>query len=412
MLACVFNRQEQGARREVISELERLANTAGYCVVDTLIQNLDSPNPRHYFGAGKLGELKHLVQLFEPDVVITRHNLTPSQRKNLIHELGIEIEDRTQLILEIFEKHAFTREGKYEVELARLRYEMPFFKGKGVELSNPGGGIGTRGPGEKKLELDRRKALQRIAFLKKELEKLGLERKIMRKRRQKAGIPLIALVGYTNAGKSSLLNVLCDAGALVEDKLFSTLDTRIRKSKLPSGREVLFIDTVGFIRELPHQLLESFKSTLEEINFADLLLIVMDASETNEEGKLTVIEETLKKIGAEDVPRLLVLNKVDRCTNERIQMLEKKFPEAVFVSALKGFNLDELKCNIDRIFNLMRKKYILRVPFAEYEAIMKVREKLEILSEKYESDLIEIEYVTDSATNKWLLNRIKGAGKR
>ncbi|OAA30102.1 GTP-binding protein HflX [Kosmotoga arenicorallina S304] len=369
------------------------------------------PNPKHYLGTGKLKELKRLIQVYEPDVVFIRHNLTPSQRKNLIRELGIEIIDRTQLILEIFEKHAFTLEGKLEVELARLRYELPFFKGKGGELSNPGGGIGTRGPGEKRLELDRRKALQRMAFLKKELKKLQLDRQIMRKKRQKVGMPLIALVGYTNAGKSSLMNRICESGVLVEDKLFSTLDTRIRKSKLPSGREVLIIDTVGFIRELPHQLVESFRSTLEEISYADFLLVVVDASTPNEDGRLRVINETLVEIKAADVPKMLVFNKIDKCTNERIQFLEGKFPESVFVSALKDINIDELKHRLDKAINEMRERYVLRMKIGDYEEVLKIRGKLEILSEKFNGDSVEIEYITDNVTNKRLLNRLKEAGR-
>jgi len=381
-------------------------------VLDSLSQNLDAPNPKHYLGTGKLIELKRLVQVYNPAIILIRHNITPSQRKSLMRELGTEIIDRTQLILEIFEKHASTLEGKLEVELARLRYELPFFKGKGSELSNPGGGIGTRGPGEKRLELDRRKALQRMAFLKRELKKLQLEREIMRKKRQRAGLPLIALVGYTNAGKSSLLNEICSSDVLVEDKLFSTLDTRIRKSKVPSGREVLFIDTVGFIRELPHQLVESFKSTLEEISYADFLLLVVDASMPNEEARLRVIDETLAKIKAGEIPRILVFNKIDRCTNERIRTLESKYPEAVLVSALKNINLDELKLKIDEVLNTVRKRHSLRINFDEYKEVLKVREKLEILSEKFGEDFIEVEYITDSVTNRRLLNKLKEAGRK
>jgi len=295
-----------------LDELTRLVDTAGGEVVFRMTQNLHSRNPATYIGEGKLGELYWLCRDHEIELVVFDDELTPSQIRNIENVLGdVRVIDRTILILDIFALHASTGEGKLQVELAQLRYTAPRLTGKGKDMSRLGGGIGTRGPGESKLESDRRHIQRRVRALEDELEALERTRMTMRASRDKSGVPKVAIVGYTNAGKSTLLNRLTGAGILAEDKLFATLDPTTRKFTLPGGSQILLTDTVGFIRNLPHQLVKAFRSTLDEAKFADVLMIICDASDPEHLSQLEVTENTLAELGAGDKPTLVVFNKCD-----------------------------------------------------------------------------------------------------
>lgn len=326
-----------------LSELRSLAETAGAEVVATLLQSRQRPDPATLLGKGKLGELRDLVSSTGAEIVLFDQDLTPSQQRNLENETGVKVVDRTALILDIFAQHARSKEGKAQVEMAQLRYQLTRLTGRGVELSRLGGGIGTRGPGETKLEVDRRRINTRLRTLERELRDLTRVRRVKRKRRRRLAVPTFSLVGYTNAGKSSLLNALTSAGVRVEDQLFSTLDPTTRRILLPGNRRAVITDTVGFIDHLPHQLVEAFKSTLEEVQEADVLLHVIDASAPDLHKKIKAVEEVLEELGALEIPTIQVLNKVDLLTRKEREELRKRFPRGVQTSALSGEGLDELR---------------------------------------------------------------------
>ena len=296
-----------------LDELERLLDTAGGVCLAKMIQNKDKPDPRTLIGSGKVRELAALCQMNGVELVVFDEELSPSQIRNLEDDIGegVRVIDRSILILDIFALHAVSREGKLQVELAQLKYTAPRLTGQGKDLSRLGGGIGTRGPGESKLESDRRHMKHRIVALEEELRTLDKNRRTMRAARDRSGIPKVAIVGYTNAGKSTLLNYLTDAGILAEDKLFATLDPTTRKFELPSGESVLLTDTVGFIRKLPHHLIKAFQSTLDEAVYADLLMIVLDVSDPEYRAQLEVTERLLEELGASGKPTLYVFNKCD-----------------------------------------------------------------------------------------------------
>ncbi len=357
-------------------------------------------------GKGKVDFARRTLEAFDAKLVITRHELSPSQIFNLEKLLGTEVIDRTQLILEIFAEHAATKEGKLEVELASLKYQLPRLKGLGKMLSQTGGGIGTRGPGEKKLEIDRRLAQRRIARLRKEIEDLERKREVSRKKRIDSSIPLVSFVGYTNAGKSSLVSIVSNEELLVEDKLFATLDTRIRKMRLPSGMSALVSDTVGFIRELPHHLMESFRTTLDEVKYSDLIVIVSDASDMAIESKYSVVKATLERIEASNIRTIHILNKIDKCTNERLNWLEGSFPDALLVSAIGKYNIDGLLSGIERAIGADRIRRTLKFRPFELASFMKYRDSLEILSEKYGDDFVEIECISSEETFEKLISSI------
>ena len=296
-----------------LDELERLLDTAGGVCIGKMIQNKDKPDPRTLIGSGKVRELAALCQMNGVELVVFDEELSPSQIRNLEDDIGegVRVIDRSILILDIFALHAVSREGKLQVELAQLKYTAPRLTGQGKDLSRLGGGIGTRGPGESKLESDRRHMKHRIVALEEELKTLDKNRRTMRAARDRSGIPKVAIVGYTNAGKSTLLNYLTDAGILAEDKLFATLDPTTRKFELPSGESVLLTDTVGFIRKLPHHLIKAFQSTLDEAVYADLLMIVLDVSDPEYRAQLEVTERLLEELGASGKPTLYVFNKCD-----------------------------------------------------------------------------------------------------
>jgi len=331
---------------------------------------------------------------------------------NLERLLGIPVIDRTQLILEIFAEHATTKEGKLEVELASLKYQLPRLKGFGRMLSQTGAGIGTRGPGEKKLEIDRRQAQDRISRLRKEIEELAKRREISRKKRQSSSVPLVSFVGYTNVGKSSLVSEISSEDLVIEDKLFATLDTRVRKAKLPAGMQLLVSDTVGFIRELPHELMESFKSTLDEVKYSDILVVVSDASDMAIKDKYSVVDRTLREIGAGEIRRIHVLNKIDLCTNERLAELEGFFPDSVMVSALRSYNIEGILNEITRKLFGEKSRRTLRLTPAEFSNFMRFRNSVEVLSESFDRELIEIEYLSSDEINERLISSICEEGRK
>ena len=332
-----------------LDELERLTETAGGKVFARLTQNRENPEPRTYIGPGKVTELRELCKNNDIDTVIFDCELSPSQIKNLEDDTELKVIDRSMLILDIFALHAVSGEGKLQVELAQLKYTVPRLTGKGSELSRLGGGIGTRGPGESKLETDRRHVKRRIDALREQLSRLEKNRATQRSQRKNSGIFSVAIVGYTNAGKSTLLNALTGAGILAEDKLFATLDTTTRKYALPSGEEILLTDTVGFIRNLPHHLIDAFKSTLEELKYADALLVVVDASDPECSAQIEVTEKLISELGAGALPVLYVFNKCDMGIRDIPVSPDGAKKERVFISAKTGEGLGEFEEKLEKL---------------------------------------------------------------
>src|SRR4051794_28289715 len=354
-----------------LSELKELLRTAGVATVGELVQHRDKPHPNLYLGPGKVDEVKPLLKSHDANLVVTDDELTPRQQRNLEQQLDMPVLDRTAVILDIFADHAHTAEGKLQVELAQLEYNMARMRGLWTHLERLGagrgvGGIGTRGPGESQIETDRRLARDRISALRRRLEEVKANRTVMRAERERAHLPNVALAGYTNAGKSTLLNALTGATVGVRDRLFHTLDPTTRTLRL-QGRAFLMTDTVGFIRKLPHQLVEAFAATLEETIRADLILHVVDASVPEEEltGMMRAVEDVLEEIHAGSSPRMLVLNKADILDDERRRELSFRHPEAVLVSAQTGEGLEELKERITDEFEKTLKDVELLVPFSE-----------------------------------------------
>ncbi|MFZ3063584.1 MAG: GTPase HflX [Actinomycetota bacterium] len=327
---------------ESLRELEQLAITAGAEVVDKIIQERDKPHPRTFIGPGKAQEIQNVANNLGVNLVPFNHDLSPSQQRNLEDIISCKILDRTALILDIFAQRAHSREGALQVELAQGVYLLPRLKGRGIELSRLGGGIGTRGPGETKLEVDRRRIQQRISHLRKDLEHIRKSRLTQRKKRKKTGVFTVSMVGYTNAGKSTLLNTLTHADVFVENKLFATLDPTTRRLVLPNKQTVVISDIVGFIKNLPHQLIAAFGSTLDSIREADLLLHIVDVSHPNFREQMKAVEEVMSEIGVAEKNRVNLFNKVDRVSEIEIARLKREFPKGIFVSALKGENIEDL----------------------------------------------------------------------
>jgi GTP-binding protein HflX len=349
-----------------LTELKELLRTAGVATAGELVQRRDSPDPHRYLGRGKLAELKEQIRRADANLVACDDELVPRQERNLEAALGVPVIDRTAVILDIFADHAHSAEGKLQVELAQLEYNLARMRGLWTHLERLGGGIGTRGPGESQIETDRRLARDRIANLRRRLERTERNRRVMRARREESAVPALALAGYTNAGKSTLLNALTGAGVGVGERLFHTLDPTTRAFE-HNGRRYVVTDTVGFIRKLPHQLVEAFKATLEETVLSDLILHVVDAAVPEEErtGAIAAVDEVLAEIGADDTPRLLVLNKVDLLDpDERSQLLIHN-PGAVAVSASTGEGLDELRDAIEAGFEETLREVELMVPYEQ-----------------------------------------------
>ena len=372
-----------------LEELSELAKTAGAQTVGKVVQSRDQVHPGTYVGKGKIDEIKSLLWELDATGIICDDELSPAQMKNLQDELDAKVMDRTLVILDIFAARASTSEGKIQVELAQLKYRQTRLAGFGTAMSRLGGGIGTRGPGEKKLEMDRRLIKNRIALLNRELKSVKCHREVTRERRAKSHIPVAAIVGYTNAGKSTLLNTLTGAGILAEDKLFATLDPTTRSLKLPSGQEILMTDTVGFIRKLPHHLIDAFKSTLEEAKYADMILHVVDASNPQADEQMFTVYETLQGLKVQDKPIITVFNKQDRLESVPV-IRDFKADYTVSVSAKTGAGLDELLETIEALLR-QQKVYIEEVyPYSEAGKIQIIRKYGELLDEKYTDDGISV----------------------
>ena len=374
-----------------MAELRELARSAGAVIAGEMQQRRPRPDSATLIGSGKVAELKGAVASVAPDLVVFDRELTPSQQRNLEHELNVRIIDRTQLILDIFARHARTREGQLQVELAQLEYMLPRLAGRGVQMSQLGGGIGTRGPGETQLENDRRKIYRRIRHVKGQLENVRRIRRQQRQRRESVPVPVVALVGYTNAGKSTLFNALTRAGVLESPRMFATLDPTLRHIALPSKREVLLSDTVGFIRHLPHTLVSAFRATLEEVQRATLLLHVADVTSPSASEQQAQVEEVLRELEVQNKPRFYVMNKLDLLPELKRESLIDS-PTAVHVSAVKGIGLDALRQRIDELIEQDPVRQVhLQVPQSEGKALATLDAKAVILSRAYRDGFVDLE---------------------
>ena len=375
---------------ESLEELARLADTAGAVVVGRMLQKKSRPDTATYIGSGKADELSLEAQAREAGLVIVDDELTGVQTRNLEEILrGVKVLDRTSLILDIFAQRAQSREGRLQVELAQMAYQLPRLTGHGVSMSRLGGGIGTRGPGETRLELDRRRIRRRMSDLRREIEELGSQRGLRRSRREKNRVPVVALVGYTNAGKSTLLNTLSGAGVLAEDKLFATLDPVVRTVKFPTGGEFLLVDTVGFISKLPHALVDAFHSTLEEALLADILVIVSDGASPEMARQHDVVLEVLASLGAGDQPRIDVINKVD--------LMEKtpEWPGAIPISAKTGEGIEALLEEIKRRLRGVQRPLRVLIPYAQGGLLAMLHEGAQVTAEEYTDSGVAVEAMAD-----------------
>jgi GTPase len=376
-----------------LRELSRLAETAGSEVLDGLIQRRGRVDAATYIGSGKARELAGIVAAAGADTVICDGELTPSQLRRLEGVVHVKVIDRTALILDIFAQHARSREGKAQVELAQLQYMLPRLRGWGESLSRQaggrvagGGGIGTRGPGETKLETDRRRLRTRIARLKKDIAGMSTGRKVQRSRRTRRDVPSVVIAGYTNAGKSSLLNALTGAGVLVEDALFATLDPAVRRALTPSGRAFTLTDTVGFVRHLPHQLVEAFRSTLEETAEADLIVHVVDGSDPEPEAQIAAVRGVLAEIGAAQVPELVVVNKIDAADPVVLQALRAREPGSISVSAKTGAGLGLLRDAIEAALPRLDAQVRVIVPYGRGDLVARAHADGEVLHAEHVAD--------------------------
>ncbi|MFW6237835.1 MAG: GTPase HflX [Halanaerobiales bacterium] len=377
-----------GGDRVSLQELQGLARTAGISVDSILINNSDNIDPAYYIGSGSLKSVRKKINLREIDLVIFDNELTPAQFRNLEEKLGIRVIDRTQLILDIFSGHAHTRESKLQVELARLEYLLPRLKGKGEKLSRLGGGIGTRGPGETKMEIDRRRIEKRIYRLREKLKEIDSTREVQRSSRTD---PVVALVGYTNAGKSTLLNLLTESESKVADKLFATLDSRLRSMELPVGRRIILCDTVGFISRLPHQLVASFRATLEEIKEADFLLHVIDAAHPCYRKHIKVVDQVLKDMGADSKTKIMLFNKIDKVEQDRINDIRVYNPDGIFISACTSKGIEKLTDKLSKIVKKDMETIKIDIPYEKAHLVEQIHDLGKVKKEKYNNNTIEIE---------------------
>ena len=387
-------------------ELKELAQTAGADVLSTMIQNREGRDSSYFIGKGKVDELRLMVQATEADMVIIDEEISPSQQRNLEKALGVKVLDRTGLILDIFAQRARSREGKIQVELAQLEYNLPRLQGLGMVLSRLGGGIGTRGPGETKLETDRRHIRRRISTLKGQLKEIKRQRGILRVERRRNRVPVVSLVGYTNSGKSSLLNTLCGSDVYAENLLFATLDTTTRQLLLDDNSTILLTDTVGFIRKLPHHLLDAFKSTLEEVVVSDAIIIVVDSSDLYAENHIQIVEDILLELGAGQKPSVIALNKVDIVEESNIPRINSDSP-IVEISAKTGIGLDKLKNHLKDLLCEVRVKVDLEIPFSEGGVLSWLYDNSKVLAVDYSETGSIIEAEMDKEAMKKVSMYIK-----
>jgi GTPase len=390
VLAAVWSEGTGEDAENSLRELAALAETAGSAVLDGVIQRRMRPDPATYVGSGKAEELRDLVITHGADTVIVDGELGPSQRRALEDVVKVKVIDRTALILDIFAQHAKSKEGRAQVELAQLQYLLPRLRGWGESMSRQAGGrvaggegIGSRGPGETKIELDRRRINQRIARLRREIRGMKTVRETKRSSRRSSNVPSVAIVGYTNAGKSSLLNRLTDAGVLVQNQLFATLDPTVRRAETSDGRTYTLTDTVGFVRQLPHQLVEAFRSTLEEAADADLLLHVVDGSHPDPEGQLRTVREVLADVGAHDVKELIAVNKADIADPDVLDRMRRDHPHLVVVSARTGEGVDELRAAVEEDLPRPELRVEVLLPYERGDLVSRIHAEGEILAEEH-----------------------------
>lgn len=377
-----------------LEELKALAKTAGAETVGKVIQPRDAYHPATYIGKGKLEEVRSLIEETGATGIICDDELSPAQLRNLEDALGTKVMDRTMVILDIFASRATTSEGKIQVEVAQLKYRSTRLTGLGTTLSRLGGGIGTRGPGEKKLETDRRIIRDRISRLSKDLEEIKNHREVARQNRSRTAVPVAAIVGYTNAGKSTLLNYMTDAGILSEDKLFATLDPTTRAMNLPNGEKILLTDTVGFIRKLPHNLIEAFKSTLEEAKYADIIVHVVDASSPDRDIQMDVVYKTLKELEVGDKPVVTLFNKCDKFENEDTEapvLRDFKADETAYISARTGSGIADFEAILEKIIRESRVHLVQTFAYADAGKIQQIRAQGQLIKEEYTENGIEVE---------------------
>lgn len=396
------------ARRE---ELKELVRTAGGHVVVEIVQAMRQPNPATFIGTGKAEEVASAVRDQDIQLVVFNHELSPGQQNNLQDIIPARIVDRTRLILDIFAQRAQSREGKYQVELAQLTYLLPRLMGMGEELSRLGGGIGTRGPGETKLETDRRRVRRRMTDLRRKIEGVRQHRGRIRQRRQKDAVPLFALIGYTNAGKSTLINRLTGSTQLAEDRLFATLDPLVRKTTLPPRTEVCLVDTVGFVRDLPEQLITAFRATLEEINEADYLLHVVDMSHRDWPEQVAAVEGLLRDLEIDCKETVTALNKVDRVQDPTDATLLRDLPNPVLISALRGFGLDDLRECMAGLVASNRVREEFDIPYIHMEVVDELHRYGEVHLQEYTDDGVHLEVTLDRKLAHRVHSRLREQGR-
>ena len=382
-----------------LDELGELAKTAGAQTVGRMIQTRDNFHPATYIGKGKIEELRLMIDELDATGIICDDELSPAQFKNLEDELGVKVMDRTMVILDIFAARATSSEGKIQVEMAQLKYRMSRLAGLGLGLSMSrlGGGVGTRGPGEKKLEVDRRLIRERISKLSADLKDDIAHREVMRKQRLNSHIPIVSIVGYTNAGKSTLLNHMTQAGVLEEDKLFATLDPTSRNYKLPNGQEIILTDTVGFIRKLPHHLIDAFRSTLEEAKFADIILHVVDISNPQADLHILTVYDTLRELGVKDKPVVTLFNKIDK-VDELPAVKDFQADHTLYISAKQETGFEKITDILAEIINQSRIYIEQTIPYAKAGVIQQIRKSGNLLEEEYKEDGIFVRAYVDAGT--------------
>ena len=384
----VSNRKERDYDPQ--EELKQLAKTAGAEVADCMKFDFTSPTPKFFIGKGQTEKLRDLCREKNANLIIFDKELSPVQQRNLEEVTETKVIDRTQLILDIFAQHATSKEGEIQVELAQMNYSLTRLTGKGIELSQLGGGIGTQGPGETKLEYDRRKIRKHITLLNNRLKKISLHRELQRKKRKENMIPLVVLVGYTNSGKTTLINRLASENFPQGDKLFLTLDSVMRRIDIGNNQKVIIADTVGFIRGLPHQLIASFKSTLEEVNYADILLHVIDSTGIDVKGDCKVAVNVLEELHALDKPIITALNKAEKLTAEKRRELQRIFPDGIFISALNGDNMELLKNMLFQLLQTRREIVKFSIPFDKMDVLSMIYNEGKIIDRQFEDDGVKV----------------------